>query len=65
MADKTKYIKRFKEIYEKKNGVSLSDDKAFEYFENLVCLVEAVTGHTDIKKIILPKKYGRRQNRKS
>lgn len=57
MLDKKKYIQKLKELYELKNKKVISDDEALNYFENLVCLVGAITKHTDIKKLILPKKY--------
>lgn len=53
---KSKYLDRFKKIYELKNGRNLSDEVVFEYFENLVCLVEAVIGKSNINKIMLPPK---------
>ena len=62
MVEKLQYLTKFKEIYERKYGVIISDDVALEYFENLVCLVGAITSHIDINKIILPKNYGGRKN---
>lgn len=58
--EKTKYIERFKTLYEMKKGTTISDEMALEYFEKLVCLVGAVTGHLKVGEIILPKEYGRR-----
>ncbi len=55
MVDKTKYIERFKKLYELKNGAQISDALAIEYFEKLVCLVFAVTSHVNAREIILPK----------
>jgi len=42
MVDKSKYIKKFKEIYQKKTGKVLSDGEALEYFQQLVTLVDAI-----------------------
>lgn len=55
MVDKTKYVKRFKDLYKKKSGVSISDEMALEYFEKLIALVETVTGHVSINKLITQK----------
>lgn len=62
MVDKAKYIERFKKLHELKNGKTLSDELAFEYFEKLVCLVGAVTSNLDINKIIFQEKSERREN---
>ncbi|MDO8604584.1 MAG: hypothetical protein Q7K40_04310 [bacterium] len=62
MVDKNTYLKKFKELYEAKNKTVISDAQAFEYFENLVCLIGAVTSSLDINKITLPKSYERREN---
>ena len=59
MVDKVKYLTKFKEIYERKYKIILSDDDTLEYFENLVCLVGAITSHIDISKIIIPKNHER------
>ena len=61
MVEKEKYIKRFKSLYEIKNGTTISDEMALEYFEKLVCLVSAVTSHLKASEVIHPKEYGRRQ----
>ena len=53
---KTKYLKRFQEIYEDKTKSILSDADALHYFESLICLVEAVLDGSDIKKIKLKDK---------
>jgi regulatory protein YycH of two-component signal transduction system YycFG len=55
MVEKQQYLTKFKQIYERKHGIVISDDIALEYFENLVCLVGAVTQHINLNKIILPK----------
>jgi hypothetical protein len=39
---KTKYLKRFKILFEQKNQREISDAEALEYFEKLVSLVGAV-----------------------
>lgn len=55
MADKSKYVKRFKEIYEKKTHKVLDDVVALHYFENLIGLVGAICDGKEIKKIKLKK----------
>lgn len=62
MVDKANYIQRLKKLYELKNKKTLSDELAFEYFENLITLVSAVTSCHDIDKIVLPEKHERREN---
>lgn len=42
MIGKAKYLGRFKELYELKNGYKLSDDLSVRYFEELVTLVSEV-----------------------
>ncbi len=42
MVDKEKYLKRFKELYIKKNGSEISDAEVLEHFEKLATLVEAI-----------------------
>lgn len=58
MFEKTAYLEKFKELHHSKTGVRLSDDAALNYFERLVSLVDAITGHVDLHKIII-KKHGR------
>lgn len=65
MVEKEKYIKRFKVLYEIKNGTTISDEMALEYFQKLICLVGAVTSHIRASEVILPKKYGKRQMAKA
>jgi hypothetical protein len=48
MSNKEKYIKKFKEIYQRKNGVVISDEIALKYFESLISLVKIV--YQPIKK---------------
>ena len=36
------YIQKFKDLYEKKNGKTLSDFEAMDQFEKLIVLVKAV-----------------------
>lgn len=60
MVEKAKYIESFKRLYEMKNGTTLSDELALEYFEKLVCLLGAVTSHLKASEILLSKEYGRR-----
>jgi len=55
MVEKGKYIKRFKDLYELKNKTILSNELALQYFENLIVLVETITGHTKIKKLKITK----------
>ena len=42
MNEKTKYIEKLKKLYEEKNGITLSDEEAFECFEKLVLLVGTI-----------------------
>jgi hypothetical protein len=42
MANKERYIEKFKKLYEVKTGNILSDDDALSHFENLVALVGAI-----------------------
>lgn len=55
MLDKQKYIQKFKELYELKNKKTISDDEALNYFENLICLVGAITKNVDISKLKIKK----------
>jgi hypothetical protein len=48
MLDKKVYLAKFKEIYERKNNVVISDELALEYFEKLIVLVQAT--YQPIKK---------------
>jgi hypothetical protein len=41
MVDKTKYLKKLKELHKQKTGVDLSDSEVLELFEKMVALVEA------------------------
>ncbi len=54
MVDKTKYIQKFKDLYEAKTGIEISDSEALMGFEQLVCLVEAVIGDAQINRLIVP-----------
>jgi hypothetical protein len=42
MEDKLLYIKKFKEMYQLKTGLVISDELANEYFEKLILLVEKI-----------------------
>ncbi len=42
MNNKSKYIQKFKEIYQKKTGKVISDEEVLDYLEKLATLVEAV-----------------------
>ena len=42
MLDRQKHIQKFKDMYQKKNGVILSDKEALQYFECLIVLVQSV-----------------------
>lgn len=42
MVEKSKYIKRFQEIYYQKNRKEISDELALLYFEKLISLVGSV-----------------------
>ncbi|MFA6459327.1 MAG: hypothetical protein WCV79_02950 [Candidatus Paceibacterota bacterium] len=63
METKSEYIKQFKRLYRQKNYAELSDDLACEYFEKLIALVSAITGHLSPKDIIIPK-HGESQKTK-
>lgn len=65
MVVKEKYIKRFKTLYEIKNGTTISDEMALEYFQKLICLVGVITSHVQASEVILPKEYGKRQMAKA
>ena len=42
MIDKTPYVQRFKEIYEKEYRVKITEEQAWEYFEKLLTLFSVV-----------------------
>jgi hypothetical protein len=42
MKDKLFYIQKFKDLYQQKTGVVVSDKLANEYFEKLILLVESI-----------------------
>ena len=44
------YVKRLKEIYKRKNGEELSDERALQIFEQLVSLVKVVYQPMTVKK---------------
>ena len=50
MIDKSKYVQRFKEIYQKKTGEVISDEESLHYFQQLITLVDATHG-------VIPKKH--------
>jgi hypothetical protein len=54
MVNKTLYVQRFKNLYQQKSGSDLSDQEALACFEQLVCLVGAVSSHVPISKLIFP-----------
>ena len=42
MEDKLLYIQKFKDLYQLKTGLVISDELATEYFEKLILLVEKI-----------------------
>jgi hypothetical protein len=42
MLDKENHIKRYKELYKKKEGIDLTDQEALEHFEKLIRIVNVV-----------------------
>ena len=50
MVDKSEYIKRLKEAYQKKNNKTLSDEEALAFFEEIIAILQIIYRPIDIYK---------------
>ena len=52
MTEKTKYIKRFQNIFQKESGQEIPDDLALEYLELMSSLIEEVLEGEDANQLL-------------